>query len=395
MERYPGHRAIPYTTGHLVLVAAMLTGAALLAARRAGLIPPGKTGADTPLLDNPWTWALLYCAAASGIVWGIMAIHYVTGPEVPYLLLGWLPYRLMNHVAPILIPLLVAIGFAGHRGVSACLLLALLAALLVPLAHLVLPYEVVQKYIEGGDYLFFFLFGSAAGTGLRIAAQRNMTCAATGAVAAVVILGLLAWFHQFGAACTLIGLICPCAPLPAACTPRAFRLVATTILAMLLIALLARDGERRQHLSRSEFHQAVARYLEAEGKPEAMILVQYDQAGDQMRFGHPVMADMATMLHGVYRPPISPSVNAIFQDFYGVYLDPAADQPQRPQAWHEVWPAKSLDEWQRLSEKYHVEFVAAPSFMRLPLDLVVPGAQRNLFRIPDARRNPDAQTGQH
>jgi hypothetical protein len=114
-----------------------------------------------------------------------------------------------------------------------------------------------------------------------------------------------------------------------------------------------------------------------------------------MRFGHPVMADMATMLHGVYRPPISPSVNAIFQDFYGVYLDPAADQPQRPQAWHEVWPAKSLDEWQRLSEKYHVEFVAAPSFMRLPLDLVVPGAQRNLFRIPDARRNPDAQTGQH
>lgn len=387
MERYPGHRALPLTTGHLVLAGAMLAGAALWVMHRTGAISYKDSRNSGALLDHPWTGALLYCAAASAIVWIIMAIHCAMGPDVPYLLQGWLPYRLMNHVAPILIPLLVSIGFARSRHVSGFLILALFGALLAPL----LEGDLAKKYISGGEYLFFFLYGGAAGTGLILAKRQSPVLAATGAAAIVLMLVVLAWFHQFGAACTLAGMLAALVPVPSRINPRMLRIVGTALMALLLLALLANGGELRSHLDRSDFHREVAGYLADQGKPDAMILVQYDQAGDQMLFGHPVMADMATMLHGVYRPAIAPSVNAIFQDFYGVYLDPATPQPDPPLAWHEVWPAKSLEEWQHLSKKYGVEYVAAPRFMRLPLERVLQGEERNLFHIPDV----SAPAGQH
>jgi hypothetical protein len=382
MERYAGHRAIPWTTGHIVLVGAVILSVALIAMRRAGVVFD-RTAHPSPPLESPWTWALIYCALAAGMVWGIMAVHYAMGPDVPYLLVGWLPYRLMNHVAPVLIPLLVAIGYARERRMPAYISAALLAALLVPLADLVPESEWVKRYLSSGEYLFFFLFGGAAGTGIVLAGRRYAVVTLAGGAALLLLLG---WFHQYGAACTLAGLVAACVPVPAAITPRALRFAVTGLAFLTLLTMLAREGERhqRQHLNRSEFHVTVARYLAAEGKPDAMILVQSDQAGDQMLFGHPVMADMATMLHGVYRPTIAPSVNAIFQDFYGVYLDPNAVRPDPPLAWYDVWPNRPLAEWQRLSAKYDVEFVSAPAFMQLPLERVVRGSQHHLYRIPPA-----------
>ncbi len=128
-------------------------------------------------------------------------------------------------------------------------------------------------------------------------------------VASAAVLGLLAVFHQYGAACTLAGVLAAGVPLPGAVTPRALRFVGAGLACLILLALVAREVEARNHLYRSDFHQAVAEVMKREGKPQGMILVQHDQAGDQMQFGHPVMADMATMLHGVYRPAIAPSVN--------------------------------------------------------------------------------------
>jgi hypothetical protein len=384
MERYAGHRAIPWTTGHIVLVGAVLLALGLLAARRGGVFPVEESQAPKPLLESPWTWALLYCALASGLVWSIMAVHYAMGPDIPYVLVGWLPYRLMNHVAPVLIPLLVAIGYARDGRMPAYLLLALLAALLTPLADLVMERAMIAKYLDNGEYLFFYLFGGTMGTGIVLAYRKQTTFGAVACIAIAVMLSALACFHQYGAACTLAGVLAACVPLPGAVTPRALRFAGAGLACLILMAMLARETEGRQHLLRSEFHQMVAEAMEREGKPVAMILVQSDQAGDQMLFGHPVMADMATMLHGVYRPAIAPSVNAIFQDFYGVYLDPAAPRPDPPLAWHEVWPSYSLETWQQLSVKYGVAYVAAPSFMRLPLELLVRDDQRNFYHIPPA-----------
>ena len=47
-----------------------------------------------------------------------------------------------------------------------------------------------------------------------------------------------------------------------------------------------------------------------------------------------------------------------------------------------MWPSFSLETWQQLSAKYGVEYVAAPSFMRLPLEMLVRGDQRNFYHIP-------------
>ena len=386
MERYAGHRAIPWTTGHIVLVGAVIVGVALLAARRVGVGSGEKTARPAPLLESAWTWALIYCALASGLVWGTMTVHYFMGADVPYLLVGWLPYRLMNHVAPVLIPLLIAIGYAREKHMPPYISVALLVALLVPLADLVPESEWVKRYLSSGEYLFFFLFGGAAGTGIVLAGRQYLVPSLAACAALLLLLG---WFHQYGAACTLAGLLAACVPVPAAATPRMLRFAGAGLACLTLMTMLAKEGERPQHLYRSEFHVAVARYLAAEGQPDAMILVQHDQAGDQMLFGHPVMADTATMLHGVYRPAIAPSVNAIFQDFYGVYLDPEAERPNPPQAWHEVWPAKSLAEWRRLSITYDVEYVVAPRFMNLPLEMLLRGDLRNFYRIPPA---PEIET---
>lgn len=383
MERYAGHRAIPWTTGHIVLAGAVLLGLGLFAGRRAGLHFENPWPA-TGMLESAWTWALLYCGLAAAIVWTIMAIHYATGPDVPYILVGWLPYRLMNHVAPVLIPLLVAVGFARDNRITTGIIAALLMALLTPLADLALDRELIAQYLDSGEYLFFFLYGGAAGTTLALALARHRRAGVIGGVALAALLALLAWFHQYGAACTLAGVLIALVPVPGLVTTRALRFTAAGLGGLLLMAMLAREFESRQHLPRTEFHQQVAEVLKAEGKPEAMILVQHDQAGDQMLFGHPVMVDMATMLHGVYRPAIAPAVNAIFQDFYGIYLDPAAPRPDPPLAWHEVWPSFSLETWQQLSAKYDVEYVAAPSFMRLPLEMLVRGDQRNFYHIPPA-----------
>lgn len=382
MERYAGHRAIPWTTGHIVLVGAVLLALGLLAARRGGVLSVEKFQA--PLLESPWTWALLYCALASGLVWSIMAVHYAMGPDIPYLLVGWLPYRLMNHVAPVLIPLLVALGYAREGRMPAWINAALLAALLTPLADLAMEREMIAKYLDNGEYLFFYLFGGAAGTGIVLAYRKQTAFAAVASIAIAVMLSALACFHQYGAACTLAGVLAACIPMPGAVTARGLRFAGAGLACLILMAMLARETEGRKHLLRSEFHQMVAEVMEREGKPEAMILVQSDQAGDQMLFGHPVMADMATMLHGVYRPAIAPSVNAIFQDFYGIYLDPNAPRPDPPLAWHQVWPSYSLETWQQLSVKYGVAYVAAPSFMRLPLELLVRDDQRNFYHIPPA-----------
>src|SRR5690606_36181608 len=140
-------------------------------------------------------------------------------------------------------------------------------------------------------------------------------------------------------------------PLPARITPRMLRFAPTALACLMWMSLLARNAERRTSLFRRDLHENVARYLAGEGKPEAMILVHYDQAGDQAQFGHPVMADMVTVLMVPYRPTIAPAINVLFQDFYGISLDPDVVLPDSSLSWYEVWPEKTLDEWQGLSRK--------------------------------------------
>lgn len=385
VQFHDSHRAIPFTTGHIVLIAAIALGALLIGGTRAGLRlaeAPGAPAPDRPLRDSAWIGALTYCALCAALVWGVMGAHLTLGPETPYGLLGWLPYRLMNHVSPVLIPLLLALASGREGRVPPWLLAALVAVLLAPLSHLALDSNLVNKYLRDGTWLFFYLLGGSLGTVLDRAARQHRNAGwAVGATAAAL-LGFLAWFHQFGAACAVTGLLFALVPVPPRLSPRMLRLNATALAGLLLLAMLSNNAERPEHLPRGPYHQAVAQYMAEAGKPDAMILVHHEQAGDQARFGHPVMADMATLLHGVYRPEIAPAVAAMYQDLYGVYLDPAAPRPDPPLKWFEIWPAKSTAEWHELGRKYGFEYISAPSFMNLPLELLLRGNSENFYRIP-------------
>jgi len=384
MARYASHRAIPFTTGHLVLSGAVLVGLALIVCNRFNIAPPAHhtpAPIPSPPLSSPHAWAVVYCAVTAAIVWFIMLVHGQMGADVPFLLAGWLPYRLMNHVSPVLLPLLLAICFVRDRQIPASLPVLLLLALLAPLAHLFMPYELVQRYLSPNAFLYFLLYGAAAGGGLILAYRRGNAHVLSASIFAALLLAALAWFHQFGAACVAAGILLGMIRIPGLST-RALQVASTGLACLMLMAMLAKQYENRDHLTRSRFQRSVQTYLEKAQEPEAMILVPYMQAGDQMKMGHPVMADMATRFHGVYRPAIAPAVNAIFEDFYGVSLDPEIELPDSDLAWHEVWPAKSLDEWQALSRKYEFRYVAAPDFMALPLERIFSDGGRALYRIP-------------
>lgn len=386
MDRYASHRAIPYTTGHLALAASVLVAVALPLyhfAKLAPEYPPSSPdGLHHPPMQSPRAWAAIYGVLASSIVWVIMGVHALTGADVPYLLSAWLPYRLMNHVSPVLIPLLLGICYDRDGRIPFYFPLLLLAAILAPLAHLVAPHDLVQRYLAPNAFLYFLLAGAAAGTGIILAWRKSSTYGAIAAGTFATILAALGCFHQFGAACAAIGILFGLIRIPGI-SNRALQVSSTVLACLLLLAVSARQRETRRHLPHTAFHREVRSYLDAQGEGDAMILVPYMQIGEQMKLGHPVMADMATIFHGVYRPSIAPATNALFEDFYGMSMDPNKEQDDPPRAWHEVWPAKSLEEWQGLAEKYQFRYVAAPSFMSLPLDPILGASGRILYRIPD------------
>jgi hypothetical protein len=379
MERYATHRAIPYTTGHFVLVAAVVVGLFMAGLHRLR----SQAHADlVPALVRPEAWALLYLALATGTVWMVMAIHAMLGAMVPYLLVGWLPYRLMNHIAPLLLPLMLAVLFSREHRTPWWLPLLIALPLLAPLVHLI-DSEFANRYVMSGDYVVFVLVGATLGS-LSVAyyaeARKAGWIAGGAALTLFVLLGL--FFHQFGAACGVIGFALAWVPTWRPLRPAICRSATAGLVGVLLVVTLAKEHEARQHLPVPRDMVDVRDYLTAVGAADAMLLVPNQQMGMQMHTGHPVMADMATMFHGIYRPPIAPAVDAIYSDFYGMYLNPEAAAPDRDRAWHEVWPAKPLTEWQRLGAKYGIGYVVAPSFMKLPLEPVLPGRRYSLYRIP-------------
>lgn len=381
MERFMARGGLPYMPGHLVLAASVLVGLALLVYRRRGILGPGADDPPPPVLDAPRTWGVLYCGAVCVLVWGSMLVQYAAGPAAAHGVAGWFPYRLMSHVSPLLIPLLVAIGYDRDNRIPGYLPLLLLAPLLAPLLHLVASYEFNRRYVAPNAYVYYLLFGAAAGTAILLAYRRGRRPGNVAAGAAGLVLAALAWFYPFGAACVALGVSLPLLPAVSRIPMRAVQASSAVLACLLLVAMLGRVVERREQLPRSPFHAAVSDYLADQGDPDAMILVPYNQLGEQVKYGHPVMADTATLTHVIQRPEIAPAANAIFEDFYGISLDPEAAGAEPPRAWHEVWPAKTLGEWRALARKYGVDYVVAPDFMALPLEEVLRGHGRVLYRI--------------
>ena len=376
MTHHASHRSLPLGTGHIVMVGLPLLALASFSARKT------SKAIETNDLRSTYGWLGVYGLIVAVVVWGIMFVQYRVGENIPYLLISWLPYRLMNHAPPLLIPLILSL-YARGDGRSAVWLVvagALGYGIAQPLLALGVPETFYERYLATGEDLFFVLYGGAAYLACRSVSDGKMR--SLWIAAFVLAFVVLVVKHQFGAACCLVGAglvaLLQRWELPAKC----LRPTLACVSAVLAVFLLLQQGSARSHLPVSPFEASVRDYLSVEGEEDAMIWVRHQQEGLQARLHHPVMTDMASMNLIPYIPSIGPTIYKLYRAAYGINFAPTPGEKAYDGAWHEVWPAKTRQEWEVLGEEYRAWYVLAPSFMQLDLPRVVEGKSNHLYRIP-------------
>ncbi len=153
------HRRFPPGNGHVLLAGTILL-AWLLAVygteyriRRTGL------------------GLALYTSIVGLLVWGTMAIHAVLGTDIPFLLIAWMPYRLINHIPAIALALMIALILARwpQRGWR-LLFGAVIVGMLQPLWPRIVGEALHSRYLAGGECVSFLLFGAALFAVVAVAA---------------------------------------------------------------------------------------------------------------------------------------------------------------------------------------------------------------------------------
>ncbi len=371
----------------------------------------------------------LYGVAALGAVLAVYAIHSMMGPKIPFLLIGWMPYRLLNHLPVLLIAVsLAALSMkrkndASHAYGDGLILLLLLYAALLPLIRLVLPEILVSRYCISTDSLLFALTGGAAAAvwserrsiTARSCEERRggtipddsdrgksaiilpktprneksssfpsctweRTCSKSCALWTIGLLAAflaLAYCHQFGTACFVVGaggvVVSSSIPL----NQKRFGTYAMgALLVIITVTLLVREGRSRTSLPVAPIQNDIVRYLEAQGVPNALLVTPYWDVEWLSHTRHPIMADYQTTQLMTYLPNLAPAIKKLHHDIYGIEVDAA-------QPWTlEAWPKRSREEWRRLGRDYHFGYVVSPKEYPLALEPVLQGSQHTLYRIP-------------
>ncbi len=366
MMQFAGHRDIPWDTGHIVMVGALLL---TVAAARWKEGPGG-----------PWWWLAAYVGIIATLVWGIMVVQIQLGLATPRMLLAWMPYRLINHLSPILLAMMAAL--LGEKTPGRPWLAGALAYGAVrPVLGSLLPAAIFTRYFAMGDAVFFALMGATAVMLAWVLRNDRWFCIPWMALVSAGLI-LLDMVHQFGAACCVLGGGAAVASLlrPFAVHPR-WNVLGAACGIVLMLVLLAGQWHQREHLPVSAFERQVRRYLDEKQEPGAMILVHYQQESLQARLGHPVMTDMATLTWIPYQPSLGPALYKMYRDLYGITLLEHTHQPGSSPPWFEVWPAKTKEEWRRLGKEYGFHYIITPAFMKLGLPKIIESSGNALFQI--------------
>ncbi len=400
---YDPHRVFPPVNGHLALAGMLLLGgmAAWLECR-------GRAGAPSEG-QRPFLVLFVYTVGAAAAVWGVMAIHRAMGADIPFLLIAWMPYRLINHVPPLLLVVVVGVlagppgGRRDHayRGLT-LLGLALCAAVFRPWLSHVFPPWCYTRYVADGAAVYFALYGAASAVALeRVAGleQRKALRAALCAGAFIALL-LLALCHQFGACCVLAGAVAASLPLPRAAFASTawLRSGARTALAVICIAgvmlSLGRLWTHRSHLRIEPDEERIAHYLasqtdRAPGHPAGnpMIATSPFSFMLQAKTGSPVFTEAATASLISYMPELAGVIQRMYRDVYGIRFDePPGEQPFC--GWRELWSKRTRAQWHALSNEYGFRFVlladdgkdgTAPCNLPLVLD----AGRTKLYEVQD------------
>lgn len=416
------HRSFPRfgPFGHTVAAMLLLLFLSAIAARREYLrLAPAR----------PFTWIFAYAVGVAGIVWGILAIHTALGAATPFLLIGWMPYRLANHLAMLLPPVSVALLFtaAQHGGLPRRPPFPLMAALALgaawPLLRWGLPAQIAARYFETADCLIFFLSGGAAMAGVLALWSLDRFRAAWLLLGLFGLMGLWA-YHQFAAACATAGILTqllegmgrarkwgtpnaesgmsgafsverlglsrnlqplclfgPKGPTrPSSPTekmpPQRALFFATALCMLIVVEQTAIQAWHRESLPVTNFQRAVAARLAERGESTAMLLTPYWNIEWLGRTGHPVMADYQTAHLMSYMPRLAPALKKMFRDLYGIEVD----QPERPLL--EPWVARTPEEWKTLGEEYGFRYVISPDNRPLHLPVLYAEDGQTLYALP-------------
>ncbi|MCL4691599.1 MAG: hypothetical protein KJ060_03710 [Candidatus Hydrogenedentes bacterium] len=308
---------------------------------------------------SPAAAIALYALCVGVLAVGIRLIHHFMGENVPFLLVVWMPYRVPNHLAPILLALCLALLAHDTRNAGprdrAPLWAALLCVFALPIAlsGRFLPETLYVRYLEEGEYLFFILIGGALGAIAERAYGYSTKTFVVWCVASVVALVALTTFNQFIVACTVAGfaLHWTLRVLPKSIDrANMIRNGAFACAGFVLVLLLAREWGTREHLPRTRFQEGVVRYLADAGEPDAMIVPPYWDVEWNARTGAPVFLDYQTPRLITYMPSLGPSLRKMIRDTYGFSIDGTSN------AGLAHWSMLSREEWKAMAEAYGIRY---------------------------------------
>lgn len=322
----------------------------------------------------PFTYALLSTAA----IGFAQTVHGITGTDVPYIVVSWMPYRLTIHVSMLLLCAVCVWGSLDSRGrVSWGALAAAgwLAAL--PLWPHVLSKGLAERYFSGPETALFLLAGASLyGLWRQIADAPRMRVA--WAMLAGAGLLALVLYHQFAGAATLAGLALALAGEHLHDTPRQARIavgVTTVLGATALTSIFLGEWRDREHLPVRPFETEMANYLAAHSKPGDMVLTPLDEHY-QMVLNRPVVATFETRQFMSYMKSLAATTDKLFADLYGV----------KDGHWYDwnLWMRRSEAEWQALGAAYGFRYVLSKDFHPLHLPARLAGDGLVLYEIPKA-----------
>lgn len=379
MTYYSAHRELVWDRQQAVLFWAALSGALLV-----------YTGIREGLSRTRQTWMGVYMSVTALLVWGIMVLHALLGAEIPAWLIGWMPYRLVNHLIPLLVVFAVLIASKTGPGI-ACMAAALLC--------IVLPY--------GGEHAFLVAAAAAAASAPYATPRHPRFAKAWFAAAGMLWLVLIHQFGLDGAYFAVPFLVCVLAHHFASrrdvsCPVRADsafaqgqwlrRALHLTVSLACLVALGSslhaewkRRGDVAERLTPTDLELRARAYLAEHAAPNSMIAVPVHQWRLQARLGYPVITDAATHTWLPYHARLGPTLCKLYRDLYGIDLLARGGRPTPFEFWHAHWKQLSTEQWQALGKEYDFRFVFVPTFVPLSLPVAVEDDWFRLHYIPELR----------
>lgn len=355
------HRQFPPANGQILLCGTLLLS--------------GAAAWRKPACRRLYLGLFLYSAGIALCVWGIMHVQTILGENTPFLLVSWMPYRLINHLPPLCLAILISILAPRH---TLWIIAALLFATFHPWIQPLIGASLYTRYLSGGECVVFGLYGAALWT-LLVSYESPKQIPTLPVQALIVTLCLtLGIYHQFGAFCIILGMLGTIlinhGPKAQALSP----IVMASASLLALIAAVCIQIQFRQELPVPSFDQQLRTTLTDE--PNAMLVGPPDTLLLQAHTGHPVLAETATPSLISYVPALGPEINRLYEDLYGIsFLNPTSSYT----SWDQIWSERTLQEWQTLSNQYKFHYVISLPSIKLQLPILFDTAGATLYQIPE------------